>query len=52
MRNADGTSHDGRTLAKNLLKTLGREPLDGEKIVDHQERVIKDGLNIIDIRLQ
>ncbi len=48
LKGKNGAQRDGAMLAKNLLKALGREPIDGEKVTEHQDRMIKDGLQIID----
>ena len=40
--------NDGSILARHLLQALSKEPQEGEKLADHQDRIAKEGLAILD----
>jgi hypothetical protein len=48
LRNDDGKPMDGPALARDLLAVLSQEHQEGEKIGEHQDRVIRDALALVD----
>jgi DNA repair exonuclease SbcCD nuclease subunit len=44
------SAQDGISLTRDMLRVLSREPHEGEKVYEYQERLVKDALELMDRR--